>query len=151
MIGLTNVKLLKSIFNITEGINKFQLCTFPVSKKRFVTYQKFKDEIEKDLDVSDVTATDLQEKITGLILFEEYRKEKSKKNESEKYMNILAGYTSSMFQDFESYLRTLIDLVEDDDRMVLEDYLSTFITYELPPGVYTLEDISEFLTFNNQK
>ena len=36
------------------------------------------------------------------------------------YMNILARYTSSVFQDFESFLRTEVDLVEDDIKLVLE-------------------------------
>ena len=36
------------------------------------------------------------------------------------HMNILSGYPRSVFQDFESYLRTVIDLVEDDIRLVLE-------------------------------
>ena len=31
-------------------------------------------------------------------------------------MYILAGYNSSVFQDFESYLRTEVDLVENDIR-----------------------------------
>ena len=30
------------------------------------------------------------------------------------YMIILAGYTSSTIQDIESYIRTEVDLVEDD-------------------------------------
>ena len=37
-------------------------------------------------------------------------------------MKILAGYTSSVFQDFESYLRTEVDLVEDDIKLVLDEY-----------------------------
>ena len=36
------------------------------------------------------------------------------------YMNILAGYFRSMFQDFESYLRTEVDLVNDDIRVILD-------------------------------
>ena len=63
-------------------------------------------------------------------------------------MNILAIYTSSVFQDFESFLRTQIDLIEDDIKLVLDEYNSSFITYELEPGIYTFEDISEAL-FNN--
>ena len=47
----------------------------------------------------------------------------------EQYMNILAIYTSSVFQDFESFLRTQIDLIEDDVKLVLEEYISSFITY----------------------
>ena len=63
----------------------------------------------------------------------------------EQYMNILALYTSSVFQDFESFLRTRIDLVEDDIKLVLDEYKSNFITYELEPGIYTFKDISEAL------
>ena len=37
----------------------------------------------------------------------------------------------SIFQDFESYLRTEIDMVEDDIRLVFDEYNSDFITYEL--------------------
>ena len=63
----------------------------------------------------------------------------------DKHMEILSGYTSSVFQDFESYLRTEVDLVEDDVRLVLDEYNSSFITYELEPGIYTFKDISEAL------
>ena len=61
------------------------------------------------------------------------------------YMNIVAGYVSSVFQDFESYLRTEVDLIEDDFKLVLDEYNSSFITYELQPGIYTFKDISEAL------
>ena len=60
-----------------------------------------------------------------------------------KYMLILAGYTKSVFQDFESYLRTKVDLVEDAIKLVLDECNSCFITYELKPGIYTFRDLSE--------
>ena len=63
----------------------------------------------------------------------------------EQYKNILAIYTSSVFQDFESFLRKQIDLIEDDIKLVLDEYNSSFITYELQPGIYTFKDISEAL------
>ena len=63
----------------------------------------------------------------------------------EQYMNILAIYTSSVFQDFESFLRTQIELVEDDIKLVLDEYNSSFITYELEPGIYSHREISEAL------
>ena len=59
------------------------------------------------------------------------------------YLMILAGYRSSVFQDLESYLRTEIDLIEDYFRLVLDNYNSGFITYELQPGIYTFKYISE--------
>ena len=61
------------------------------------------------------------------------------------YMNILARYTFSVFQDFGSFLRTQTDLVEDDIELVLDEYNSNFNTYELTPGIYTFKDISEAL------
>ena len=60
-------------------------------------------------------------------------------------MEILAGYTRSVFEDFGSFLRTQIDLIEDDLKLVLDEYNSSFITYELEPGIYTFKDISEAL------
>ena len=50
-----------------------------------------------------------------------------------------------MFQDFEVYLRTEIELVEDDIRLVLDKYISSFITYEKQPGIYTFKDLSKAL------
>ena len=60
-------------------------------------------------------------------------------------MIILSGYPRSVFQDFERYLRTEVDLVEDDIKLVLDEYISSFITYDLEPGIYSLKDISEDL------
>ena len=50
-----------------------------------------------------------------------------------------------LFWDFESFLKSVIDLVEDDVRLVLDEYISSFITYELEPGFYTFKDICEAL------
>ena len=60
-------------------------------------------------------------------------------------MKILAIFNSSVFQDFERFLRTEIDLVEDDIELVLDEYTSSFIPYELTPGIYTFKDISQAL------
>ena len=145
MIGLTDLEVYNSIFNITEENNKFELYKFPDEKSGGVTYEKVRDEIEKDLDIEDITAQDLQDDIIGPIIIEEYEEQVSKRMNDEQSMNILAFYTSSVFQDFESFLRTQIDLVEDDIKLVLDEYNSSFITYELQPGIYTFKDISEAL------
>ena len=60
-------------------------------------------------------------------------------------MKILAFHISSVFQDFESFLRTQIDLIEDEAKLVLDEYNSSFITYELEPGIYSYREISEAL------
>ena len=35
------------------------------------------------------------------------------------------------------------DLNEDDNQLILRQYKSHFVTYEIPPGNYTLRDISD--------
>ena len=92
--------------------------------------------------ISDITATDLQDEIIAPIIIEENREQVTKRMKDDGYKRILAIYVSSIFQDFESFLRTEIDLVEDDIRLVLDEYNSSFFTYELEPGIYTFRDLS---------
>ena len=56
MIGLVDLEVYNSIFNITEENNKFKLYKFPDEKSGGFTYEKVRDEIEKDLDIEDITA-----------------------------------------------------------------------------------------------
>ena len=147
MLGLTDLEVYNSIFNITEENNKFQLYKFPDEKAGGVTYEKVREEIEKDLDISDITAADLQDDITAPIIIEEYKEQVTKRMNDAQYMNILAIYVSSVFQDFESFLRTQIDLVEDDIKLVLDEFNSNFITYEIEPGIYSYRDLSEALFY----
>ena len=55
-------------------------------------------------------------------IIEDFRKEVSRRKEDGGCMNNLSGYHSSIFQDFESFLRTETDLVEDDVNLVLDKY-----------------------------
>ena len=45
--------------------------------------------------------------------------------------------------NFESYLRIVVGLDEEDIQLILKQYNSHFITYELTPGIYTIQDISD--------
>ena len=145
MLRLIDLEVYNSVFNITEEHSKFKLYKFPDEKAGGISYTKVRDEIERDLDFSDITAVDLQDDIIGPIIIDEYREQVTKRMKDEQYMNILSISSSSVFQGFESFLRTRIDLVEDDVKLVLDEYKSSFITYELDPGIYTFEDISEAL------
>ena len=91
MIGLTDLEVYNSIFNITEENIKFGLCKFPDEKAGAVSYEKVRDEIEKDLDISDITAADLQDDIIGPIIIEEYREQVTKRMKDEQYMRILSN------------------------------------------------------------
>ena len=114
-------------------------------KKVVEFHEEVRDEIEKDLENTDITANDLQDDIIGPISFEEYREQVTKRMKHDQYMRILAINVSSIFQDFESFLRTETDLVEDDTSLVLDENISSLITYELEPGIYTFQDLSEVL------
>ena len=145
MIGVIDLELYNFIFKITEQNNKLQLYKFPVEETAGVPYEKVRDEIEKDLDLSDITATDLEDDIVAPFIIEEHKEQVTKRMKDVGYMKIVAGYVSSVFQDFENYHRTEVHLVEDDIKLVLDEYISSFITYELEPGIYTFKNISEAL------
>ena len=102
IFGLTKLEVYNSIFNITEENNKFELYKFPDEKAGGVTYEKVRNEIERDLDISDITAVDLRDDIIGPITIDEYREQVTKRMTDDKYLEILAGYARSVFQDFES-------------------------------------------------
>ena len=67
----------------------------------------------------------------GPIFIKEYREQVTKRLKDDKYMRFLAIYVNSIFQHFENFLRTEVDPVEDDVRLVLDEYNSSFITYDL--------------------
>ena len=97
--------------------------------------------------IEDITTRDLQDDIIAAFNIEENKEQVTKRMKDEQYMNILAISTRSVFQDFESFVRTQIDLVEDDVKLVLDEYNSSFITYELIPGIYIYRDLSEALFY----
>ena len=56
----------------------------PDSKLGGISYEKVWDENEKDLGITDITATDLQDYIIGPIILQEYRKQIRKRIENDK-------------------------------------------------------------------
>ena len=79
MIGSTDLEVYNSIFNVTEEINKFELYKLIEAKIGGISYIKVRDEIERDLDISDITDADLQDDLIGPIIIEEYKKQVKKK------------------------------------------------------------------------
>ena len=97
-------------------------------KKVVVFQMKKSDEIERDLNISDNTAADLQDDLIAPFFIKEYKQQVTKRLKNEQYTMIVASYVSSVFQDSESYARTEVDLVEDDIKLVLDEHNSSFIT-----------------------
>ena len=59
------------------------------------------------------------------------------------YNILLLGYARSPFSDFESYLKIVNSLDEHDIQLILKQYISSFVTYKIDPGIYSIEDISK--------
>ena len=97
MTGVTSLEVHNSIFSKTKENIKFELYIFPNSKIVGISYEKVRDEVEEDLGVTDVTAIDLQDELIGPNIIEEYREQVTKRMKNHKYMDISAGYTSSIF------------------------------------------------------
>ena len=57
------------------------------------------------------------------------------------YITLLMAYARS--RDFESYLRSVVGVDEDDIQIISKHCNSSFVTYELSPGTYTKKDSSE--------
>ena len=140
MLGLVALEVYNSIFNITEENNKFEIYRYISNKFGFL---ELKDELEEILNISHITIEHLDDEILGPRNIDEYIKLSNEKKNRDGYMILLLGYSASPFRDFESYLRLVIGLDEEDIRLILKEYISHFITYELTPGNYTIQDISD--------
>ena len=99
MIGLVNLEVYNSIFNITEKNNKFELYRDTSDKFGFL---ELKDELEEILDISHITNKHLDDEILGPHINDEYIKLSTAKRISDGYMILLYGYTRSRFRDVES-------------------------------------------------
>ena len=146
MIGLVDLEVYNSICSITEENNKFELYRDMSNKFGFFG---LKDEIEEILDISHITDDHLDDEVLGPQIIDDYIKLSTEKRNNDGYMILLYGYTRSRFRDFEICLRIVIGLDEKDIQLILKEYNSHFITYELTPGIYSIQDISDTIyTFN---
>ena len=132
MIGLTNLEVYNSIFNITDENNKFELYRDMTAKFGFL---ELKDELEEILNISHITIEHLDDEILGPRIIDEFIKLSNEKKNSDGYMILLFGYRASSIRDFESYLRLIVGLDLEDVQLILKEYNSHFITYEVTPEI----------------
>ena len=99
MLGLTDLEVYNSIFNITEETNKFELYRDTSDKFGFL---ELKDELEEILNISHITSQHLDDKILGPRIIDEFIKLSTEKKNTDGYSILLLGYARSLFQDFES-------------------------------------------------
>ena len=140
MIGLVDLEVYNSIFKITEENNKFEIYRDSSNKFGFL---ELKDELEEILHIPHITNQHLDDKVIGPRIIGAYIKLSHEKKNRDGYMLLLLGYSRSLFRDFESYLRIVVGLDEEDIQLILKEYNSHFITYEITPRTYTIQDISD--------
>ena len=140
MVGLTDLEVYNSIFNITEENNKFEHYRDSSNKFGFL---ELKDELEEILNISHITNEHLDDEVLGPRIIDDYIKLSNEKKISDGYTLLFFGCSISPFGDFDSYLRTVEGLDEDDILLILKQRISYFVTYELTPGIYTIQDDSD--------
>ena len=140
MLGLMTLEVYNSIFNITHENNKFELHTDTFDE---FSLEELKDELEEIVNISNNSHEHLQDEIIGPRIFSAYKKIETGKRRTDGYYMFLMGYARSPFRDFESYLRIVVGLDEDDIQLILKQYNSNFVTYEKLPGIYSVKDISQ--------
>ena len=123
-----------SFFIIAEKNYKFELHTDNFDDFSFT---ELEDELEEILSISDVTPSRLQHEIIGSRLIEAYKKLRLEKSSTDGYNIPIVGHARSPFREIESLLRIVVGLDEDDIQLILKQYKSNFVTYELFPGIYT--------------
>ena len=72
MIGLTSLEVYKSVFNITEGNNKFELYAGPLYTE--LSYTTLKDKVAEVLGLSDLSPEDFEKIENERDIIEIYRK-----------------------------------------------------------------------------
>ena len=140
MLGLVNLEVYNSICNITEENNKFDIYRDKDDKFGFL---ELKDTLEYILNIPHITIEHLDDEILGPRIIDEFIKLSNEKKNSDGYLVLLLGYCASSFRDFESCLRLVVGLDEEDIQLILKAYNSHFITYQLTTGIYTMQDISD--------
>ena len=140
MLGLIDLEIYNSIFNITKENNKFELYTDTFDE---FSFGEIKDEVEEILNFSNITDDHLEDETLGPETAKTYWDLRTDKSSHDGYIILLMGYARSPFRDFEICLRIVIGLEEDNIRLILKQYNEKFGTYELEPGKYGIEDIQK--------
>ena len=118
MIGLTDLELNYSIYNISEQNNKFQLFTNPLDSE--FSFTELKDKIAEILGLSSLTPEDVEHETTAPDFFTAYRGLVIEESQTDGYYFILLKYPQSHFRDFESYLRDSTGLTDDNIELFLK-------------------------------
>ena len=117
MLGLTTLEVYNSIFNINTTNNKLELYTDTFDE---FSIEELEDELEEILNIPIITDDHLEDEIIGPRIIKAYWKLRLEISSTDGYIILLMGYARSLFRDFESYLRIVVGMDEDDIRSILK-------------------------------
>ena len=126
MIGLLSLEVYISVFNIADENNKFELHTDNFDE---FSFQVLRDGLEEILSILYITPSHLEHELIGPRNIQAYKKLRLEKSSTDGYITLLMGYARSPFRDFDSYLRIVVGLDEDDIQLILKQYNSNFVTF----------------------
>ena len=104
-------------FQYSRKNNKFDFYTDTFDKFLLV---ELEDELQQILDFSNFTDDLLENEIIGPRIIKTSRKLETAKGQTDGYTIQLMGYVRSTFRDFESYVRIVDGLDEDDIQFNFE-------------------------------
>ena len=88
MLGLIDLEVYNSIFNITEENNKFEICRDMFHKFGFL---ELKDKLEEILNIPHITTEHLDDRILGPRIIDEYIKLSIEEKKRDGYLVLLLG------------------------------------------------------------
>ena len=85
-----------------------------------IGFLELKDEVEEIINIPHFTPEHPQDDEIGPRIFDEFYKLSHEKKNSDGFMILLVGYSRSPFRDFESYLRSVVALAEENIQLILK-------------------------------
>ena len=85
-----------------------------------------KDELEEIPNISHISQKYLDDEVIGPRIIDDFSKLSHEKKYSDGYSIRLLGYVRSPFRDFESYLRIVVGVHEEDIQLISKQYSSYF-------------------------
>ena len=140
LIGILSLEVYNSIFNMNTTNKNFEFYTYKFDE---FSFEELKDELDEIFNISDFTPYHLQHEKIGPHIIEAYKKLLLEKKSTDGSIILLKGFARYLFRDSESDCRVIVGLNEDGIQLILKQYNSNFVTYELSPGIYTIKDNSE--------
>ena len=138
MVELTNLEVCKSVSNITEDNNKFELNTDNCNRFSFT---ELRDEVAVIYGFAKITPKLVQHDIVGLRVVKAYENLGFERSATDGYLIIIKGYGRSSFRDSESYVTNLVALDEKNIPLTLKQYNSFFVIYRKSLVIYTIKGI----------